>query len=146
MLEEVVQYGGVNYKKPDFLAVFQRMRDLTFKKTIICSAWWKSSLYPFDPSTVLAKFREFSTLERTLAADDSGLELGFEVDFQRGVTPMSPRIYKAYTSYIEKKLAWSIKHGMLLSPITSKLIEKREKANETMLLLGKLAIEELFKK
>jgi hypothetical protein len=146
VLEEAVRYGGVNYKKPDFLAAFQRMRDLTFKKTIICSAWWKSGLYPFDPSAVLAKFREFSTPERTLAADDSGSELGFEVDFQRGVTPMSPRIYKAYTSYIEKKLAWSIKHGMSLSPITGKLIEKREKANKTMLLSGKLAIEELFKK
>jgi hypothetical protein len=81
-----------------------------------------------------------------LAADNSGSELGFEVDFQQGVTPMSPRIYKAYTSYIEKKLTWSIEHGMLLSPTTGKLIEKREKAYRTMLLIGKLAIEELFKK
>jgi hypothetical protein len=57
------------------------MRDLTFKKLIIYSAFEKSSLYPFNPSAVLAKLKEFSTLERTLAADNSGLELGFEVDF-----------------------------------------------------------------
>ena len=68
------------------------------------------------------------------------------MDFQRAVTPMSPRIYKAYTSYIDKKLAWSIKHGLTLTPTTSKLISKREKAHKTMLLSGKLAIEELFKK
>jgi len=68
------------------------------------------------------------------------------VDFQRAVTPMSPRIYKAYTSYIDKKLAWSIEHGLTLTPTTSKLISKREKAHKTMLLSGKLAIEELFKK
>jgi hypothetical protein len=57
------------------------MQDLTFKKTIICSAWRKSGLYPFDPSAVLAKLQEYSTLERSLAGEDSGSELGFKVDF-----------------------------------------------------------------
>jgi hypothetical protein len=33
-----------------------------------------------------------------------------------------------------------------MSPTTGKLIEKREKAYKTMLLTGKLAIEELFKR
>jgi hypothetical protein len=66
------------------------MRDLTFKKPIIYSAFKKSGLYPFNPFAVLAKLKEFSTLERTLAADDLGSELGFEVDFQRAATPMSP--------------------------------------------------------
>ena len=52
------------------------MRDLTFKKPIICSAFAKSGLYPFNPSAVFAKLKEFSTLEWTLAADDdSGFEL-----------------------------------------------------------------------
>jgi Skp family chaperone for outer membrane proteins len=59
---------------------------------------------------------------------------------------MSPRIYKAYTSYIDKKLAWSIEHGMTLTPTTGKLIAKREKAHKVNLLTGKLAIEELFKR
>jgi hypothetical protein len=121
------------------------MRDLKFKKSTICSAFEKSRLYPFNPSTVLSKLKEFSTPERTLAADnDSGLELAFEVDFQRCLTPMSPRIYKAYTAYIEKKLAWSIEHGMPLTPTTGKLIAKREKAHKVNLLTRKLAIKELF--
>ena len=55
LLEESIRYGGVDYKKSDFLASFQKMRDLTFKKSIICSAWRKSGLYPFNPSAVLAK-------------------------------------------------------------------------------------------
>jgi hypothetical protein len=112
LLKESIWYSGINYKKPDFLASFQRMRNLTFKKSIICSAWRKSSLYPFDPSAVLTKLQEFSTLERTLVREDSGLELEFEVDFQQAVTPMSPRIYKAYASYIDQKLAWSIEHSV----------------------------------
>lgn len=48
-----------------------------------------------------SKLEEFGTLERTLAADDSGSELEFKADFLRAVTSTSPRIYKAYTSYID---------------------------------------------
>ena len=78
------------------------MWNLIFKKLIICSAFEKSSLYPFNP---FAKLKEFSTLEQTLAADYSGSELEFKVDLQRCLTLMSLQIYKAYTFYIEKKLA-----------------------------------------
>ena len=82
MLKESIRYRGLDYKHADFLTSFQRMQDLTFKKPIIYSAFTKSGLYPFNPSVVLAKLKEFSTLEWTLAADnDSGLELAFEVDF-----------------------------------------------------------------
>ena len=91
--------------------------------------------------------KEFSTPERTLAREDeSGSELEFEVDFKHPVTPMSPRIYKEYTRYIEQKLAWSIKEGFTLTPTTGRLLEKRDKANKLNLLTSKLAIEELFKK
>lgn len=55
---------------------------------------------------------------------------------------MSLRIYKAYTVYINKKLAWSIEHRMTLTPTTGKLIAKQEKAHKVNLLSGKLAIEE----
>ena len=123
------------------------MQDLTFKKPIIYSAFQKSSLYLFDPLVVLTKLKEFSTPKRTLAIQDkSASELEFEVDFKRAITPMSLQIYKAYNSYIEKKLFQSIEYKMTLTPTTSKLIEKHEKANKLNLLTGKLAIEELFKK
>jgi hypothetical protein len=122
------------------------MRNLTFKKPIILSAFQKSGLLPFNPAVVLAKLFKFGTLERTLATDDSGSELGFEVDFQRAVTPISPRIYKAYSEYIDKKLAWSIEQGLTLTPTTGRLVAKREKANKTIQLNGKLAIKELFKR
>jgi hypothetical protein len=146
VLKESIRYRGLDYKRADFLSSFQRIRDLIFKKPIICSTFEKSGLYPFNPSAVLAKLKEFSTPEQTLAADDSGSELVFEVDFQRCLTPMSPQVYKAYTAYIDKKLAWSIEHGMTLTPTTGKLIAKRKKACKVNLLTGKLAIEELFKR
>ena len=122
------------------------MQNLTFKKPIILSAFQKSGLLPFNPAVVLAKLEVFGTLEQTLAADDSGLKLGFEVDFQRAVTPISLQTYKAYSKYIDKKLAWSIKQGLTLTLTTSRLVAKREKANKTIQLNSKLAIEELFKR
>jgi hypothetical protein len=57
------------------------MRDFTFKKLIICSAFQKSSLYPFDLSMVLLKFKEFIILKQILNIKDSSLELGLKVDF-----------------------------------------------------------------
>jgi hypothetical protein len=40
-----------------------------------------------DQCRKISKLEEFNTPERTLAADNSGLELDFEIDFQRAVTP-----------------------------------------------------------
>lgn len=122
------------------------MRNRTFKKAIIQSAFRKAGLYPYNPSAVLAKLQEFSTPERTLGVGEEESPLRFEVDFQRAVTPLSPRIYEAYTSYINQRLAWGIEKGLTLTPTTGKLIEKREKANKTRILTGQLAIEDLFKR
>lgn len=60
MLKESIRYRGLNYNCVDFLASFQRMQDLTFKKPIILSAFEKSGLYPFNPSAVLAKLKELA--------------------------------------------------------------------------------------
>jgi hypothetical protein len=122
------------------------MRNLTFKKPIILSVFEKSGLLLFNPAVILSKLKEFGTSERTLAVNDSGSELGFEVDFQRAVTPISLQIYKAYTSYIDQKLAWSIEHRLTLTPTTGKLITKCEKANKTIQFNSKLAIKKLFKR
>src|SRR5277367_3227931 len=63
-LQDSIRYRGVDYKQTDFLASFQVIRDQTFKKHTICSAFEKFSLYPYNPSAVLGKLEIFSTLER----------------------------------------------------------------------------------
>lgn len=147
LLEESIRFAGVDYKRTDFLASFQAMRDLTFKTKTICSAFRKAGLHPFNPSAVLSKLREFSTPERTLALDDeAGSDLEFEVDYSKCVTPLSPRIYKAYSSYIQKKMDWNTNHGIPLTLTSSKLILKQDKATRIKLLNGQLAIEDQFKR
>ena len=68
------------------------------------------------------------------------------MDFKNISTPYSPHTYDACSSYINKKLTHNIEVGLSLSPITVRLIEKREKASKTLKLSGQLAIKELYKK
>jgi hypothetical protein len=145
-LQDSIRFGGVDYKRPDFLASFQAMRNRTFKKHTICSAFAKSGLYPYDPSVVLGKLLIFSTPEQQLQPDNSEDELYFEVDFKTVCTPYSLHMYKACSEYIDMKLLQSIEHGLSLSPTVAQVIEKREKALKTAKLSGQLAIEELYKK
>jgi len=147
-LEDSIQYGSIGYKRADFLASFQKMRDRNFRPKVIRSAFRKAGLYPFNPLVVKSKLIEFSTPERTLGPEDSEQEEeeAFEINFKEGSTPYDKPTYNAYSEYISKKLSWGVQHGMPLSPTTVWLIEKREKANQTLNLSGKLAIEELFKR
>ena len=122
------------------------MRDLTFKKTTICSAFRKSGLFPFNPSMVLERVQEFVTPEQSLQSENEEDELYFEMDFNNMSTPYSPHTYDVCSSYINKKLTQNIEAGLSLSPTTARLIEKREKASRTLKLSDQLAIEELYKK
>ena len=80
-LQDSIRYGGVDYKRTDFLASFQSMRDQTFKPHIIRSAFENASLIPFNLSIVLSKLEIFITLERQLGLENLDDELAFEVDF-----------------------------------------------------------------
>ncbi len=55
-------------------------------------------------------------------------------------------MYKAYSSYIKKKLVIGISNSFYLSLTTAKFIKKREKVSKTLKLSSQLAIEKLFKK
>jgi hypothetical protein len=145
-LQDSIRYGGVDYKRTDFLASFQSMRDQTFKPHIIRSAFENASLIPFNPSIVLGKLEIFTTLERQLGPENSDDELAFEVDFTRIRTPNSPLMYQACTDFIERRLAQSITNELILTPTVARVIEKREKASKIAKLSGQLAIEELYKK
>jgi DDE superfamily endonuclease len=146
LLEDSIRFGGIDYKQTDFLASFQKMRDLTFKERVIRSAFEKSGLYPFDPSAVLSKLREFSSPEQRLRTDDSEDELYFEVDFKNISTLYSLHMYEACTNFIRERLAKGIETRLSLSPTVARVYEKREKASKTLKLSGQLAIEELYKK
>jgi hypothetical protein len=63
ILEEQIQYGGLDYSKADFLAGFNEMRQHTFRSTVIKGAFEKAGLIPFDPQKVLTKLIQFNNPE-----------------------------------------------------------------------------------
>jgi hypothetical protein len=60
LLEENVHFGGIDFNRLEFLRILQKMRKLTFKSRVIQSAWAKAGLFPYNPSIVLAKMKEFN--------------------------------------------------------------------------------------
>ncbi len=54
----IVQLGDVWFRKLQFLAEFQTMRERTFTEAIICSVWKKTGLIPFNLEMVLSKIWE----------------------------------------------------------------------------------------
>src|SRR5450432_2364552 len=95
VLEEAIRFGGVDYKREDFLASFQKMRDLTFKKPIICRAWEKAGLVLLDPEIVLKQMGEMSTPELVLV-----ILLERLLDFSSCQTLRTLIAYEHYSSYI----------------------------------------------
>src|ERR1700710_724248 len=54
-ITESIQYGDLDYSKTEFLSAYQTMRDRTFKRITIESAWRNTGLFPFNPIVVFEK-------------------------------------------------------------------------------------------
>ncbi|KAM4067891.1 DDE superfamily endonuclease [Hirsutella rhossiliensis] len=58
VLYREIANGATNFNKTDFLFHLQEMRNRTFKRPTILSAWEKSGLFPFNPSVVLDQLQD----------------------------------------------------------------------------------------
>ncbi|KAJ6436253.1 reverse transcriptase [Purpureocillium lavendulum] len=58
ILHREVADGAYDFGKSDFLYHLQEMRNRTFKKTTILSAWEKTGLYPYNPLRVLDSLQD----------------------------------------------------------------------------------------
>jgi hypothetical protein len=64
-LHNAVQFGDLEFSKVEFLAALQSIRNRTFRKATILSAWKKAGLFPFEPEMVFKKMKEFDVVEST---------------------------------------------------------------------------------
>jgi hypothetical protein len=58
-LHDSIQYGDLEFSKIEFLNAYQKMRDRTFKSTIILSDWRKVGLIKFDPDEVYRRMKHW---------------------------------------------------------------------------------------
>jgi len=63
-IEEAVRNGDIEFNRTTFLHAFQSIRNKTFKKSTIMSAWRAAGLVPYDPKVVLSKMREMEPILR----------------------------------------------------------------------------------
>ncbi len=104
ILKNSIWFSDVDYKQTNFLASFQKIWDLIFKKITICSAFWKSDLFSFNSLTVLKRVQEFATSEWSLWSENEEDELYFEMNFNNMSMSYFSHMYDVCFSYINKKL------------------------------------------
>ncbi len=120
------------------------MRDLTFKRRVIKSAFEKAGLVPFNPKVVLDKIKVMSSFERAITPTCISKD---EIDQSQYIIPTQKiRNIDIYTSFINLRISKAITRVQPVSPSVSRVIEKRDKAICIIALDNSLAKEELFKK
>lgn len=58
----VVRLGDVEFDKLQFMAEFLTIEEKTLIKTIICNAWKKTGLIPFNPKIILSKIWKYQNI------------------------------------------------------------------------------------
>jgi DDE superfamily endonuclease len=140
LLEDSIRFGGIDYKKDDFLFSFQQMRNLTFRPHIISRAWKLAGLVPSNPQIVLRQMEVMSTPEPELEFFSENF-LAPTISFND--TPKTLVAIEQYSSYINTRLASAIDKTIELSPSVARAVEKRDKGSRIMLFQAKLVEEQL---
>lgn len=149
ILAEQVRWGGTGYTKSDFLDAYNEISVRTMKKHTIKHAWEKAGLWPFNPKLVLDKMEaieapwrhdnnRFQTPEPEETLEPINWSLVDTPD--RSLAAIEP-----YTKYIDHRLSSAINDTIPLTPTVSRVIDKRNKAQNIIVLNGVLSAEELAK-
>ena len=94
-VESASRTGCINFNKVEFLHAIKTIRDETFKKTTILSAWEKSGLIPYNPEIVYRKLVHPPRTPSPEPEDPTAL---------RTPTPTTIRSYRAYASKIQYQI------------------------------------------
>src|SRR5450432_1527528 len=129
LLEQSIRFGGIDYKRDDFLSSFQKMREQTFRAHIINRAWKLSGLVPLNAQIVLDQMELMSTPE----PEPATLLDSFISPISYNKTPETMLVYEQFSSYIDNRLASAINKTLDLSPTVARAIEKRDKGARIML-------------
>jgi hypothetical protein len=146
VLDTAIRYGGLDFKHDDFLAAFQEMHDRTFKIGTIKSAFQKTGLYPFDPKLVLNKMTEFAD-PRPESVEPPSTPNHLQIPTKATLTTPVYMSQIAYLSdYIDQRTVQAISGKVPISPFLAKVIEKRNKGTNVIIMQGVLAQRELDRK
>jgi hypothetical protein len=146
MPAEQVRFGGPDYTRNDFLDAYLRSK----KKSTIKHAWAKAGLWPFKPHIVLDKMQRMEAPHKLLNPDrfktPEPEDPCTPIDWATAETPDTTLVaIKPYSEYIDHRLKSAIEGTIPLSPTVSHVIDKRNKAQNIIVLNGVLSAEQLEK-
>ena len=143
-VDAATRKGCVKFDKVEFLAALQSMRNQTFKKHTVKSAWRVAGVRPFNPETVIAK------LPRELAHSDEPSAYGLRMDLIRGrvertltpepSTPTAGPLITPQTVRSLKRMRDSIRDD---APNSPSLMRKFKKGSIIQAHVGALAVAEV---
>jgi hypothetical protein len=147
ILAEQIRFGGSDYSRNDFLDAYNEISLRTKKKNTIKHAWEKAGLWPFKPHTVLNKMQRMEAPHRLLNSDRFRTpEPQDPLDWVSIKTPDATLCaIKPYDEYIDHRLKSAVEGVVPLSPTISHVINKRNKAQNIIILNGILSTEQLEK-
>ena len=146
ILAEQIRFGGSDYSRRDFLDTYNEISLRTKKKHTIKHAWEKAGLWPFKPHIVLNKMQRMEAPRRLLNSDPFRTpepEDSWTVtDWVSVKTPDTTLdAIKPYSDYIDHRLKSAVEGAIPLSPTVSHIINKRNKAQNIIILNGILCKE-----
>ena len=109
-LHAAIQFGDLQFSKVDFLNVFQKIRNNTFKAKTIYSAWRKSGLVPYKPDVVFKVMENFESTSISASTSASTSVVQAPI---RPVTPPNSQPFQkrpltrdrpAHEAYINRRL------------------------------------------
>jgi hypothetical protein len=163
----------MDFNKADFLFHLQEVRNRTFKKSTILSAWEKCGLFPYNPARVLDQLQEpLSSLPQEVREYDlpgfvdegsspviaipipnsmsndvnsrEGTPDTIVPDWRNASTPpFNLRYIHRYHEFVAERVDSSIYSRVPLTPSVARVLSKAYKADHTLALNGITATKEL---
>jgi hypothetical protein len=154
ILAEQIRFGGADdYCSKDFLDAYNEISVRTMKRSTIKHAFAKAGLIPFSPKIVLERMekiegprkrRHIPGRPQTPESEDNN---GDPMDWTCAPTPYtSLAAIAVYDEWINRRLDGACNNTIPLTPSVSRVIEKRNKAQNIIVLQGVLSHEELEKR
>ena len=107
-IDEAVRTGDTRFSKTEFLAYLPRIRQQTFKKSTILSAFRKTGIIPLNPAVVVSPLTEKQTQERRALGiqcyEEDQADEPMDDEFNRPAIPEKKQEFKLLASRIEEDL------------------------------------------
>jgi hypothetical protein len=140
-VEDAVRNGDVEFSRSTFLAAFQSIRQQTFKKGTITSAWKNAGLVPYNPQIVLDTMARLEPLQQSPTPERMD-----DVQLDSFLTTPHGQQFMPHQDHVTKQLEITVNSEAPLSPTLVQSTSKLLKGLGSAAFSGQLAIDELMKR